>query len=151
MEPQRFRDKPKPQEVDAVQLPAFPEPGDDYSIQDYLDLCIDIAAWCGGDSHMMLDSDDSDDVITMGIEGPHIAVPGSMSKSPVAARSGDWIVKNAAGFQVVEQQTFADNFESTDEPTCEEKLIQAQEATGRAQREADRLYPGDRPGHDSMG
>lgn len=79
----------KPVVVEAIQAPTERD-----SIEEYLDACIALAAWCGGISYMMVNEGErayrGADLL-----GPHILI--QTLEGAMAALPGDWIIKGVKG------------------------------------------------------
>lgn len=100
----KFRKKPV--EVEARRLPV-PESADS-DIREYLDQSIEIAEWCEGQSHMMLEDDEAINTVT----GPHVLVP--TLHGDAVARPGDWIAKGSRDCWPVDNEQFHDTYEAVD-------------------------------------
>jgi len=90
MDVQIKRYRKKPVEISAIHLPMGP--GD--SIEEYLELCLEIATWCEGESHMMAQPDERafEGAIVV---GPHIVI--HTLEGDHAAQPGDWIIQGVEG------------------------------------------------------
>jgi len=103
----RFRKKPV--EIWARQVPTWnaDEPGFD-SVQ-YVSDSIELADWCGGTSHMMVNDGERAYPDAL-VEGPHIRI--ETLEGPHAAREGDWIIRGVAGeFYPCRADIFAKTYE----------------------------------------
>lgn len=75
----------KPVVIEAAKVPSFPEPPFEagYGATDYVDEFIELARWCGGVSHMMLNEEDRpgnpeyvNHILILTLEGNMKALPG---------------------------------------------------------------------------
>lgn len=91
---QRFRKKPV--EVEARRLPVWDD--DEGAVEEgdvaaYLNECLDVAEWCGGESHMMLEEHERYEGAP--VAGPHLVIP--TLEGPHIASPGDWIIQGVQG------------------------------------------------------
>jgi len=106
--PRRFRRKPV--EVEAVQLPVLDNPPAGVSFTEmsnaitYVDTCIAIARWCGGNSHMMVAAGE---LAYSGapVIGPHITIPNAVGE--MYAYPGWWIIRDGDRFCSIPNEQFA--------------------------------------------
>lgn len=87
----KFRKKPV--QIEARQLPGgLGDPN--VSVSAYLNLCLSIADWCGGASHMMV-NDDEQAYRGAEVVGPHMVI--HTLEGDMIARPDDWIIKGVQG------------------------------------------------------
>lgn len=85
----KFRKKPV--EIEARLLPVWDD--DEGGAKAYVEACIALAEWCGGESHMMLEDDETYEGAP--VTGPHLVIP--TLEGPHIASPGDWIIRGVQG------------------------------------------------------
>jgi hypothetical protein len=79
------RYRKKPVEIEAERVPVYEEWE---STTAYLDRCLELADWCGGVSHMMINEEDGHGIPN------HIAI--ETLEGTMQARPGDFIIKGVS-------------------------------------------------------
>ena len=107
-EPSRFRKKPV--EIEARQVPIWLGSKDEFDVVQYVNDSIELAKWCGGTSHMMVNPGERAYAAAL-VVGPHIRI--ETLEGPHAALEGDWIIRGVAGeFYPCKPDIFAATYEA---------------------------------------
>jgi hypothetical protein len=102
--PKQYRKKPV-----VIEAWPVPVPLGHVSIMEYCEASIELAEWCGGTSHMMVNEDEVAFLDAI-VDGPYIAIP--TLEGVMAARPGDFIIKGVNGeFYPCKPDIFAKTYE----------------------------------------
>lgn len=81
-------------EIEARQVPTWLARKDEFDAVRYVNDSIELADWCGGTSHMMVNPGERAYGEAL-VVGPHLRI--ETLEGPRAALEGDWIIRGVAG------------------------------------------------------